>query len=203
MLYDEPRTLLVVYKEADEMILNLLKKLVETKDDKSDETIVGTEDGTVRIVAWTEKIWSQNKEAGNTGDLADKILFIGNIKGTGSLAPVLSIKFNKYGVRYGFAGNQALLMIEPNELVEEEKYKKFLKDLDKISDLPYTKVDAYMDNGSKKIYSNFLTHLILPEFVWEKQYYKALISDNFIEKQLLSYGIIQLYNNDLDYFMKS
>ena len=56
-------TLIVVYK--DEMLMNQLKKMVETKDDGGDEQIVGTRDASINIVAWAEKVWLGNKKAGN------------------------------------------------------------------------------------------------------------------------------------------
>lgn len=53
MFYTEPQTLVVVCK--DEMLVNHLRKLVETKDDTGENSVVGTRDGSVKIVAWTEK----------------------------------------------------------------------------------------------------------------------------------------------------
>ena len=49
MYYTEPVTLIVVYK--DELVVNQLKKLVETRDDGSEKSIVGVRDGSVQIVA--------------------------------------------------------------------------------------------------------------------------------------------------------
>lgn len=72
-MFIEPKTLIVVYK--DELILNQLKKLVETNDDdKETGMIVGTEDGSITIVAWDEKMWLSQKKAGT---VEDKVLFIG------------------------------------------------------------------------------------------------------------------------------
>lgn len=63
MFYTEPQTLVVVCK--DEMLVNQLRKLVETKDDTGEESVIGTRDGSVKIVAWTEKVWLDQKKAGN------------------------------------------------------------------------------------------------------------------------------------------
>lgn len=60
MYYREPTTLIVVYK--DELLVNQLRKLIETKDDSNENTVVGTKDGSVQIVAWTEKIWLEQKK---------------------------------------------------------------------------------------------------------------------------------------------
>lgn len=78
-----PKTLIVVYK--DEMLMNQLKKLVETNDDSESGDIVGTTDDSINIVSWTEKVWLGNKKAGN---IKDKVLFLGEIKGTDKLIPV-------------------------------------------------------------------------------------------------------------------
>lgn len=44
----------------------------------------------------------ENKKAGN---IQGKILFLGDIKGTDKLVPVLDVKFNECGVKYGWGGN--------------------------------------------------------------------------------------------------
>lgn len=123
-MFEEPRNLIVVYKEKDEVSLNQLKKMVDSKDDDTEnETIVGTEDGTVKIVAWNEKTWLDNKKAGNTGTLDDKILFLGDIKGVDKLIPTLDIKFNQYGVSYGFSGKQAAIRIDAKPLKKERNIR--------------------------------------------------------------------------------
>ncbi len=82
-MFGMPKTLIVVYK--DEMLMNQLKKLVETNDDSESGDIVGTTDDSINIVSWTEKVWLGNKKAGN---IKDKVLFLGEIKGTDKLIPV-------------------------------------------------------------------------------------------------------------------
>ena len=83
-MFDESKTLIVVYKEKDELILNLLRKLVETKEDNAENgDVVGTKDGSVKIVSWTEKVWLEQKKAGT---IEDKVLLIGDIKGVDSLS---------------------------------------------------------------------------------------------------------------------
>ena len=90
-MFGMQKTLIVVYK--DEMLMNQLKKLIETNDDSEDGAPVGTTDDSINIVSWTEKVWNGNKKAGN---IKGKILFLGDIKGTDKLTPVVDIKFDKY-----------------------------------------------------------------------------------------------------------
>lgn len=122
-MFETKKTLIVVYK--DEMLVNQLKKMVETHDD-TENGIIGTRDDSISIVSWTEKVWLANKKAGN---IQGKILFLGEIKGTDKLIPVIDMKHDKYGVRIGWAGNQAIVYAEPKVLRSREDYNSFLEEL--------------------------------------------------------------------------
>ena len=126
-MFETKKTLIVVYK--DELLMNQLKKMVETHDDM-DNDVIGTRDDSINIVSWTEKVWLGNKKAGN---ISGKILFLGDVKGTDKLIPVIDVKFDDSGVKYGWAGNQAVLYVEPKALINREGYDAFLE---KLSDLP-------------------------------------------------------------------
>lgn len=126
-MFETKKTLIVVYK--DELLMNQLKKMVETRDD-NEEGVVGTRDDSINIVSWTEKVWMGNKKAGN---IQGKILFLGDIKGTDQLIPVLDVVFNDSGVKYGWAGNQAVLFADSKSLTDRKAYDDFLK---KLSELP-------------------------------------------------------------------
>ena len=130
MFFNEPQqtTLIVVCK--DELLINQLKKYVETNDDKDEENVVGTKDGSVKIVAWNEKVWLDNKKAGN---IASKVLLIGNVKGVDKLIPIIDVKYNEYGIKYGWAGNQAILIVDPKALSNEADYDAFFEALQKTA----------------------------------------------------------------------
>lgn len=102
-MFETKKTLIVVYK--DELLMNQLKKMVETHDD-DEQGVIGTRDDSINIVSWTEKVWLGNKKAGN---IQGKILFFGEIKGTDKLIPVIDVKFDECGVKFGWAGNQAAI----------------------------------------------------------------------------------------------
>lgn len=125
-MFYEPKTLIIVYK--DEMLANQMKKLIETKDD-TDGSITGTRDNSINVVTWTEKVWLANKKAGN---ITSKVLFLGNIKGVDALIPVLDIKFERHGVRYGWAGNQAVIYVKPSEIKSIESYYAFHTELESL-----------------------------------------------------------------------
>ena len=126
-MFETKKTLIVVYK--DELLMNQLKKMVETHDD-GENGVVGTRDDSINIVSWTEKVWLGNKKAGN---IQGKILFLGEIKGTDKLIPVIDVKFDECGVRFGWAGNQAVVYADPKVLTTREDYDAFLE---KLSTLP-------------------------------------------------------------------
>lgn len=126
-MFEAKKTLIVVYK--DELLMNQLRKMVETHDD-SEQSIVATKEVSINIVSWKEKVWLGNEKAGN---IQEKILFLGGIKGTDKLIPVLDIKFDEYGVRFGWAGNRAVVYVDPKVLTTREDYDAFLE---KLSALP-------------------------------------------------------------------
>lgn len=127
-MFDISKTLIVVYK--DEMLVNQFKKLVESSDYSDEQQAGNMQVDPINIVSWTEKVWIGNKKAGN---IKDKILFLGDIKGNDKLIPVVDVKFNEYGVKYGWAGNQAVLFADVRAINNNEKYLDFLE---KLSDSP-------------------------------------------------------------------
>ena len=218
-MFTASKPLIVVYK--DEMILNQLKKLVESKDDTS-EKIVGSKDGSINIVAWTEKVWLANKKPGN---IQGKILFINDIKGTDKLIPVLDVKFNEYGIRYGWAGNQAILYVNSKELIERSSYLNFISELSKLP-IPEmykqpknTKIKVIdenredlqseqQDNDCKNIFLKAKEQLAKGVNQIEKAGIKVAMNaedylrdKNYLVTQMLFYGIVHLYNDGLDEFM--
>lgn len=126
-MFETKKTLIVVYK--DELLMNQLKKMVETHDD-NEQGVIGTRNNSINIVSWTEKVWLGNKKAGN---IQGKILFLGEIKGTDKLIPVIDAKFDECGVKFGWAGNQAVVYADPKVLTTREDYDAFLE---KLSALP-------------------------------------------------------------------
>lgn len=227
-MFDMKKTLIVVYK--DELLINQLKKMVETHDDK-DESVVGTRDDSINIVSWTEKVWNGNKKAGN---IQGKILFLGDIKGTDKLIPVLDVRFDDCGVKYGWAGNQAVLFVDPKALTDRKAYDEFLQ---KLSEFPVpsflkTMKDNVVATGSDpesesvediEVFSedDKVVKTKVPKFIKAAQ--KAIETGaeavgkvgnqvaarseelfrnkNLMKRQMLFYGVIHLYNDGLEKFM--
>ena len=202
MFYTEPQTLVVVCK--DEMLVNQLRKLVETKDDTGEESVVGTRDGSVKIVAWPEKTWLDQKKAGN---IDTKVLLIGNIKGVDKLIPVLNIKFDDCGVKYGWAGNQAVIAVDPKALKKEEDYNAFLE---KLNALPVpekikkkqaaehkdTAAKAGVEGGIGLVFGLFAG-------IGAGIAMSMFSNKTAVKQQMLFYGVLNLYNNHLEEYMQA
>ena len=229
-MFGKPKTLIVVYK--DEMLANQVRKLVETSDDVDEENIVGTKDDSVKVVPWTEKVWLTNKKAGN---IDSKVLFLGDIKGVDKLVPVLDVKFDKFGVKYGWAGDQAVVFADTSAVKSREEYDKFLEEIsdlpipDKIKNANRQKEDETVEEESKvtpvedekqtepgeigpvdkaldayvkglNAFSAFFAKAGNDAAERAEEFFR---DKNAMEKQMLFYGIIQLYNDHLEEYMNS
>lgn len=201
----EPQTLIVVYK--DEFVLNQLKKLVESKDDADEENPTGTRDGSIQIVAWDEKVWADQKKAGN---ITNKVLFLGDIKGVKDLLPVLDICFSEHGVTFGTAGRQAALVIDPSKVADARAYNAFLEDLEKynlpealkaekrkeeegaVEEKQPTSFFAKLGNGIKKTSKAAIKGA--------KDFMAS--SGEKVRRQLYFYGVNRLYESALASFME-
>ena len=195
----EEKNIIIVYK--DELLLNQLKKLIQTNDDN--EESVGTIDNSVKIISWDEKTWIHNKKAGN---INDKVLFLGSIKGTEKLIPVVDVKFNKYGVKYGWAGNQFILWIEPSDL--DEQYNDFLNELSNMP-IPEKYKDVIIkpitigNNDEANSFKKFVKKASTVVVNTGVSIINASKDKKNKEMQMYLYGIINLYLNHLQSFMEA
>ena len=79
------KTLGVVFEKGYEPAVQLIKSLIETKDDKENgdgKQVIGVEDGTVAVMVMDEKQYFDNKMSQSS---SQKILFIGDVKEKASL----------------------------------------------------------------------------------------------------------------------
>lgn len=201
-MYTETQTLIVVCN--DELLLNQLRKRVETNDDDQRiNQIVGTKDGTVAIVAWDEKMWLEQKK---TGDISGKLLFIGKVKGTENLLPLIDIKFQKYGVKYGWSGNQAIIYADSKELKKKENYTKFLAELSGGVSEELTKKKKKVGwnvrtvaKGAGFLFAPWLAGLAIGGWLLKDVHDDAVM----VSRQQYIYGINHLYEHHLNEFLKA
>ena len=58
----------------DDLLFEQIDKLVSAEDDKDESNVVGTKDGTVRIIRWSEDKWAHKHAAGTINKLYEKVL---------------------------------------------------------------------------------------------------------------------------------
>ena len=194
-MFDLPQTLIVVYK--DELVLNLLKKLVDTNDDDGN-TIVGTRDGSVNIMAWDEKMWLSQKK---TGNITSKVLFLGDVKGSKSILPLIDEKYNKWGIKYGWAGKQAVLTVDESALNKREDYNAFLKEFQALA-LPgkeKSKDKPLPLKLAKKGGIAILFGLVGLGAAYAVDHFKDKAKTR---QQMYLFGVTELYKNHLENFMQ-
>ena len=184
-MFSESKTLIVVYK--DELLVNQLKKLVETKKNIDENPSVRVIDDPINIVAWTEKVWLEQKRAGN---ITSKVLYIGDIKGTDKLIPVVDVKFNDYGAKFGWAGNQAIVFADPSVIKDCDLYSDFLRELNKLSLPDILKEDK---NAHFKIKRAAFLNKIADAFTGKAG----------VKQQLLAYALIKFYYGGLRDFIEA
>ena len=139
MFGPQKKTLIIVYK--DEMLLNQLKKLIESPGKSENPDDLGISSETVNIVAWTEKLWKKNSAPGN---ITGKVLFLSDLKATDKLIPVIDKRICENGITFGWAGNQAVLYADPSAIKDHKSYTAFLE---KLYELPIPEVIKYGKKG--------------------------------------------------------
>lgn len=102
------KKLIIVSDEKTKPYANYLMALISANDDKEDE-VVGIKDGSVEAVVWSEKDFADNEPT-----LSSKayILFIGDNKLSKSQRGGMGIKFEQFGMHYGWLGKRAVMFVD-------------------------------------------------------------------------------------------
>ncbi len=195
---ENEKLLIVVYQ--DEVLFEQLRNLVETEDDE-EGVVVGTTDHSIKIVSWTKKMWKNNSTDPRLNTA--KILFVGNAEGTEHLNPVIDKKFEKFGVSYGWAGNKAIINANEAALENKKNYTAFLSELKKLP-LPEAVKNGGKIGGTAKTVTTVAATLLLGPIGTAGSLIGMHTKDKKnLTQQMFLYGIVNLYNNDLESFMNS
>ena len=210
-MFDAKKKLIVVYEKKDEMALNYLKQLVLTNDDNEKEEVVGTKDGSVEIIAWTEKVYLDNVK---TRNVSNKMLFMDDIKGIKKIVPIMKVKYEGYGVKYGISGNSAVISIDEKELKEDATYEAFQKlyqeelskvDM-KVSDEQLQKKKKTHSDAKQQRTMAILSNIILPG-AGVSSVASAIISGTkdikMTREMMFLYAITKFYLEEMEKFMNS
>lgn len=166
-----------------------MDKLINLKDDIDDEAIVGTKDGTVHTIIWNESAWETFRDR-LTG--SDKVLIIGKVKNTMPLTSE-QIRFQEFGVKYGWNHNIAMIEADPKVLKKAKVYDDFLAAINSLQISEDLKKNAkvkmdWTTAGKLAIFPPLLIGDVLHE-------------DIAVRKQQLLYGLHTLYMQDLSKFL--
>ena len=180
----------LAFVTKDELLYQQLKKLVETDDDESEEVVIGTKDGTVRLVRWEEQKWLYRLK---TDTVDTKVIVIGDVKGTDAGEKLMNVKYDQYGVRYGWIGNCAYVSADLRRIRAKGAYDAFLKEL---NEMPAPEIIT----EDKKLRLNWKTGLkaALATPILAKDLY----DDNYaVKRQMYFFGVIRFYYNDMEAFL--
>lgn len=116
------KRIIVVCDDKTKEYANYLRQLISANDDKDGE-IVGTKDGEIDVVVWTEKQYIDNSP---TIASNQHILFIGNNKSAQAEEKSMKEIYHKFGMRYSWLGKRAVAAVDSVDLSKED-YDKFIE----------------------------------------------------------------------------
>ena len=178
----------LVFVTKDDLLYQQLKKLVETDDDE--EIVIGTEDGTVRLIRWEEKKWTYRSK---TDTVDTKAIVIGDCKDAKNGIQLMDVKFDQYGIRYGWRGNCAYVDADLRRIRAKGVYEAFLEELNAMPAPAVIKEDKKLRLNWK---TGLKTMLATPLMA------KDLYDDNYaVKRQMYFFGIIHFYYHHMEEFL--
>lgn len=187
--------LFVVAKIPDAGLANEILHLIREDEKKKADL-----EGHFQVVTMNEEQWQLNQSA----FLKDgRILFLGPVLRNGLFPNPLPVKFEKYGICYGWEGPYAFLMADRDALKDEKVYGEFLKEMKELC------TGDDLTRGPKRLdilqmLGMLCVALLVPfgsVLVGGKLLADWYMNDNYTEKQQYLYGILHLYQYHLKEFM--
>lgn len=111
----------IVSDEKTLEFANYIRQLISVNDDKDDE-IIGVEDGSVETAVWTEKEYLNNKAKLSSNQ---HILFVGDNKVSKSETACIDVKYNMFGMKYGWLGKTGMIQVN-KKMLSPEEYEVFI-----------------------------------------------------------------------------
>lgn len=138
MLNEMPKKLILVGNKETDVYCEYLSMLISTKDDikhqdSEEVTIKGIKDGSVDTAIWTNEIYRDNRAHTSS---RQKILFIGDDGCAENVIKNISFhdeQAKKFGIYYGWLGNNAVIYIDGTLCKDEKKYKAFFEEYEKVN----------------------------------------------------------------------
>ena len=182
----------LAFVTKDELLYQQLKKLVETEDDEDEEVLIGTKDGTVRMIRWEEQKWVYRNK---TDTVDTKVIVIGDCKDADVGAELMKVVFDQYGIRYGWNGNCAYIQADVRKVRMKGVYDAFLEELRAMPAPEVIKEDKKLRLNWK---TGLKTALATPLMA------KDLYDDTYaVKRQMYFFGVIHFYYHALEAFLES
>lgn len=189
------QVLFVVAEIPDAGLANEILHLI-----REDEKKKAGAEGHFEVVTMNEEQWELNKSA----FLSDgRVLFLGSLHQRKHFGHPLPVRFEKYGIRYGWKGPYAFLTTDKKVLKNEKTYAEFLKELKALCTLDdITRSPRRLD--ILQMLGMLCVALLVPfgsVLVGGKLLADWYSNDNYVEKQQYVYGVLHLYKYHLKEFM--
>ena len=120
MFEKQVKKLIIVTDEKNKPYANYLLALISAKDDKEGE-VVGVADGSVEAVIWGEKNYADNEPTLSSNA---HVLFLGDTKLSKNQRGGLSVKFDDFGLKYGWLGKRAVMYVD-HVITDVVEYNRF------------------------------------------------------------------------------
>ena len=144
MLGINKKKLIIVCDKNTEMHANYLYQLISSSVERE---IIGIEDGEIDAVVWEEKHYISNKP---TINIDNYVLFIGKNNSSKKEIKTMAVKYNKFGMQFGWRGKHGMLIVNDSEdKSENDEFKEYLQ-----SKLGEDKFEKYESNSGKEISVN-------------------------------------------------
>ena len=116
------KKLIIVCDDNTVGYANYLRQLVSANDDE-DGVIVGTKDDAIKVSVWLEKHYLDNM---STISSNEHVLFIGENQASKNEISSMNVKFDKYGMKYGWLGKRGMMIV--SEVISQpETYNEFIE----------------------------------------------------------------------------
>jgi len=120
MFEKQAKKLIIVTDEKNKPYANYLLALISAKDDKEGE-VVGVADGSVEAVIWSEKNYADNEPTLSSNA---HVLFLGDTKLSKAQRGGLSVKFDDFGLKFGWLGKRAVMYVD-HVITSVVEYNRF------------------------------------------------------------------------------
>lgn len=198
------KKLIIVCEERLKQYGDFLSQLISLSDDK-ENNIIGVKDGSVAAQVWTEKEYNANSPQISSEQY---ILFIGNTKMIKDKRTHMIKKFDKYGMKYGWLGKQAVLVVD--NVVDIDKYDEFIEyaksnksDVKKLIEVkPNTEIKELPENtnGFSKFFSS-VSNTLVNVSIQSANLFNKITNNSKIEGQEYTCLVLEFYFNALADFL--